>query len=588
MRRRRGYGRRPLLAALAVVVALAGVVAIVLALVLGSSASQRPHPMESVFQDDQLLLYVPTPVVSKTLDTLKALGVDEIRVTVLWLAIAPNGGSPVPPAHFDATNPAAYPAVNWAAYDRLDRLAAARGVKLLFNVTAPGPLWAMGHPAPSAKLAPHYRPSAAAFRQFVTAVGRRYSGTYAAPGGALPRVSSWSIWNEPNQSGWLAPQWRRVAGAPVVSSPVLYRAYADAAFSALSSTGHGPSRDTILLGELAPEGSETTSAESALAPLPFLRALYCVGDDYKPLRGARAVVLGCPGGGSTSSFVSAHPGLFDVTGFAHHPYAFFLPPDRSMSDPNFVPLSDLSRLEQALDHIFSAYGASRQLPLYLTEYGYETNPPNPFRGVSLTRQADYLAQAQYMAWKDSRVRAMAQFLLVDTAPNPAFPRGSIGYWSTFQTGLEFLGGARKPSFASYRLPIWIADRSFHSGGSVLVWAMLRPAPNDTAQRAQIQWRGRPGPWRALGSVTTHDPNGFITDQVTPPGSGSVRVQWTAPNRPGGAQPGRSGAAGGVRGRAGPPGGRPGPTSPSGPAPSTGAVGRRRACAGGGVAAGHAW
>ncbi len=68
------------------------------------------------------------------------------------------------------------------------------------------------------------------------------------------------------------------------------------------------------------------------------------------------------------------PALFQATGFAHHPYSFFLPPSATMSDPNFAPLSDLGRLEQALDAIFSTYGASRQLPLYLTEYGYETNP----------------------------------------------------------------------------------------------------------------------------------------------------------------------------------------------------------------------
>ena len=68
-----------------------------------------------------------------------------------------------------------------------------------------------------------------------------------------------------------------------------------------------------------------------------------------------------------------------------------------------------------------------------------------------------------MAWQDPRVRAMAQFLLVDSAPDPSFPQGSIGYWSTFQTGLEYLDGAHKPSFDAYRLPIFVPTPSFHSG-----------------------------------------------------------------------------------------------------------------------------
>ena len=42
----------------------------------------------------------------------------------------------------------------------------------------------------------------------------------------------------------------------MIESAVLYRGYVNAAFGALSRTGHGPSTDTILIGELAPEGAE--------------------------------------------------------------------------------------------------------------------------------------------------------------------------------------------------------------------------------------------------------------------------------------------------------------------------------------------
>ena len=71
--------------------------------------------------------------------------------------------------------------------------------------------------------------------------------------------------------------------------------------SALEVSGHTPSSDTLLIGELAPEGSETTKAESPIPPLGFLRALYCVGPSYKPVQEARAEPRSCaprpsPGG----------------------------------------------------------------------------------------------------------------------------------------------------------------------------------------------------------------------------------------------------------------------------------------------------
>jgi hypothetical protein len=499
-------------------------------LLSGSSGSRSsPRSVESIFQDDNYLLYSSTPAVDGTLRVLQRLGVDRVRLTVLWLAIAPKPKARQRPANFDASNPAAYPVGAWAPYDRVVKLAASHGIKVDFDLTAPGPLWAMKQGAPTAKLSTHWYPSAGDFGQFVTAVGRRYNGqSHTASGALIPRVSFWTIWNEPNQPGWLAPQWRSQGGARILASAALYRTYVDAEWAALERTSHTPSTDTILVGELAPEGSESHTTTSAAPPMPFLRALYCVDASYRSLHGAAAQALGCPAGGNAKTFATSHPGLFHASGFAHHPYSFFLPPNVSMSDRDFVPLSDLSRLETGLDRIFATYGVHPQLPLYLTEYGYETNPPNPFRGVSLAKQALYLDEAQYMAWKDPRVRAMAQFLLVDAAPNAAYPRGSIGYWSTFQTGLLYQNLKRKPAFTAYQLPIFIPSPTFHAGDAVLVWGMLRPAPNGSMQHAHIQWQGSGGAYKTVASVTTSDPSGFLTANVHLPGSGRVRIEWVSP------------------------------------------------------------
>jgi hypothetical protein len=501
-------------------------------------APQAPgRALSSMFQDDQHLLYSPTAVVTRTMDRLQSLGVNQIRATVVWKDIAPDAFSSSPPSHFQAADPAGYPPAAWAPYDRLDELANARGMTLNLNVTAPAPLWAVARGASSAHYADHWMPSAAAYGRFFQALGTRYSGRYVPVGGQtpLPRVSFWSIWNEPNQPGWLAPQWRSAPHGSVMEAPVLYRSYAAAAFTALAKTGHRPATDTILVGDLAPEGcvAGETSCQGGVyprpewpaAPLPFLRAIYCVGPGYEPLAGAAAAALGCPTKPDARAFVSANPGLFQGTGFAHHPYSFFVAPNVSLSTPAFVPLSNLGRLERALDAIFRAYGVSRHLPIYLTEYGYETNPPDPGRGVSPETQALYLDEAEYLAWRDPRVRTLNQFLLYDSQPNQSVPRTSPSYWSTFQTGLLFADGKPKPSLAAYRLPIFLphpvlADRQ------VLVWAMLRDAPVGSTQRAEVQWRSSGGgAYRTLRQVAVSNRSEVLTTTVRVPGSGELRVQW---------------------------------------------------------------
>jgi hypothetical protein len=488
--------------------------------------------LESMFQDDRELIYSSTPTVTHSLDLLRSLGVDRLRLTILWAAIAPSPQAGTAPPGFDATDPAAYPPGAWAPYDRVLRLARARGIGVDFDVTAPGPRWAMRARPPSeaATEADHYEPSAADFGAFVRALGRRYGGGYRPPGASrpLPRVGFWSIWNEPNQPGWLAPQTSSVDGRPVITAARLDRSLIDAATAALRGTGHGA--DTILIGELAPEGDPRPGPGRPVAPLPFLRALYCVDAAARPLTGGPARALGCPADGARTAFVAAHPGLFAATGFAHHPYAFLLAPAVSMTDPDFAPLADLSRLEQALDGIFAADGVNRRLPIYLTEYGYETDPPNPYRGVPPATQAAYLDEGAYLAWRDPRVRSLSQFLLRDSPPDGAYPRGSVRYWSTFQTGLEYLDGRPKPALHDYRVAIFTPVNTFARAGAVTVWGMLRAARLAMPQSARVQWRAR-GPaqrWRTLTVARTADPSGVFTAAVRPPRTGLLRIAWTAP------------------------------------------------------------
>jgi len=152
---------------------------------------------------------------------MKALGVDAVRVTVLWSVVAEGKKN-----NKRADDPAGYPAGNWDRYDTLVYSAKQAGIEVLFNVTGPGP--AYGHETPPRNRRADkktWKPKAAEFAKFVTAVGRRYSGLYKAQNGLTPgRVSLWSIYNEPNQGGWLTPQFDvdPKLKKQIAMSPILY------------------------------------------------------------------------------------------------------------------------------------------------------------------------------------------------------------------------------------------------------------------------------------------------------------------------------------------------------------------------------
>ncbi len=474
----------------------------------------------SVFQDDAYLIYHSSAAVDRTLARLQSLGVQEVRVTLKWSTVAPSPTSRQRPRRFDALNPAAYPRGAWGPYDRVVKLAARHHIGVEFNLTPPGPLWAMRHDSPTTRAADHWAPNVVEFFNFVFAATLRYGGHY----GPIPRVSAWSIWNEPNQPGWLAPQSRSFAGKQVPNSPRLYRNYVGAAYAALYFTGHVSAGDTILIGELAPEGYEAPGFYTAITPMPFLRALYCVDSAYRPLRGTKATALGCPTSGSPQAFAAANPALFQATGFAHHPYYFLHAPWANASDPNFVPLANLGRLERGLDHAFATYGVSRRIPIYLTEYGYQTNPPDPYVTVNLQQQASYLNAADYLAWKDPRVRSVAQFLLFDAGPDSRYSPGDFKYWGTFQTGLLFAGGRPKPAFSTYEMPVWIPTARVRRGSTITVWGQLRPATLLGPRLASIQWRGARGRFATIVHVLTNG-TGYFSARLRPPGTGQIRIVW---------------------------------------------------------------
>jgi hypothetical protein len=487
-----------------------------LLVVLCAAPAHASKSMEATIQDDPFLVYAGLQQQRDALDKVKALGVDRVRVTVLWRFLAPSPTSPNRPARFDATDPGQYPITRWEHYDNLLREAAQRGIAVNMNVTGPSPTWA-NKKAPRSDVQDTYEPSPKEFGQFVRAVATRYSGRYTIRVGSgpyavpvvLPRASFWSIWNEPNQSGWLTPQWKKVKGAGYVErASSLYRSLLDAAWDSLQATGHG--KDTILIGETAPGGIDAKGVKKRLKPLVFLRALYCVDKRHKPLRGRRAKALGCPSKG----FAKANPALFKASGYGHHPYELLLPPSTATRDRDNVNLAALSRLTSTLDKVFRRYKSRRKIPLQLTEYGYQTAPdPIAKQFVSFDKQAEWINQAEYLAWRNPRVKSLAQFLLYDDAAQPL----SL----TFQSGLYSASGQPKPSLAAYAMPLWVVKRR---GNTITLWGRARVAAPKARVSVLVQHRpNAKAAWKTVKTVTATGRRAFQT--TARGGKGELRLVY---------------------------------------------------------------
>ncbi len=505
--------------------ALRSLIAAILVLAALPSFALASKTQESTFQDDPMLVYGTPEQMISTLDTLKGFGVDRIRVSVFWDIIAPATDQPQKPA-FEATDPAQYPAEHWVKYDSLIQAAQARGILVNLNFTSPVPRWASTD-SPRADIQPTFNPNPEEFGKFVRAVGTRYSGSY----NGLPRVDFWSIWNEPNQAGWLTPQWSadpRNASSQVDAAPSIYRNLVANAWQGLADTGHGS--DTILIGETAPQGQVNKKAiTQSIDALKFIRRLYCVDNNLNVLKGAQASLRTCPG--DVATFVAQNPGLFKASGYAHHPYALLSPPSRRSRFPDWVSMADLRTLSRELTRIYQRYGQKTQsrngVPLYLTEYGYQT-APDPITRVSFNQQAAYINEAEYIAYKNPNVRSVNQFLLVDDKTVEGIDpkkNPSLAY-RTFQSGLQLLTGKRKPSYKAYMTPIFVKQQRVRRGGSTGIFGALRPAEAGVPVRAKIQFRSRASKrWRTRRTVTVGGPRHYFETRVTVPATGYLRISW---------------------------------------------------------------
>jgi hypothetical protein len=499
---------------------------------------------QAMLEDDIQLMDNP----AGTLAQLRLLGVQRVRVAVRWYYIAPRPHSRRMPGHFNPGDPAAYPAGNWAIWDEIVRDAAQNGIGLDFNPMGGAPLWAEGSGAPPGNTNPNWEPSPTQFRQFVHALGVRYSGSYdpklkrtVRDSNDLPRVSFWSVWNEPDYGPSLAPQ--GVMGhLTIENSPRMYRNLVAAAWTALAQTGHV--HDTFVIGELAPRGFPFWGVYSGMKPLTFMRALYCVDANYRPLRGAAAAARGCPATAAGShQFRARNPGLFKAGGLSDHPYMRWYPPNaEEQPDPQYSSLAEIGNLERAADRLQRVYGSSRRMPIWDTEFGYITTPPkhdNQYEPSkphhqpwpSQSKAAYYLNWAEYISWRNPRMASFFQYLLHD--PLPSLRSND---WGGFASGLLSYNFSPKVTYSAWRLPLFMPHSAGRHGQSLEVWGCVRPAHYailDTGQpqTAQIQFApASGGGYTTLQTVTIGSTSAscYFDRRLSFPGSGSVRLSWTYP------------------------------------------------------------
>ena len=324
---------------------------------------------------------------------LKSLRAGIVRITIDWANVAKRR-----PA--DAADPSD-PAYQWSAIDNVVAKAAQNKMRILAVIYGT-PRWAgTGKNRLPRRITD--------LRLFAFAAATRYSGTYnvavdeGEPERLLPAVRFWLAWNEPNNPVFLKPQWKKVRGTWRPQSAYDYAKICSAIWAGVHSTGLA--NEKVGCGVTGPRGNDApTSSRASTSPLVFLTWL-------------------------------RRAGLKRFDAYAHHPYY-----GHKLEKPTTVPKSKkavtLGNINVLLRQLKRLYGSKR---LWITEYGYQTRPPDRYFGVSYTAQAKYVHQAYALAKKTRKIDMFVWFLIRDER--------RLSGW---QSGVYTASGRRKPAFRAFQ------------------------------------------------------------------------------------------------------------------------------------------
>ncbi|MDQ5821878.1 MAG: cellulase family glycosylhydrolase [Actinomycetota bacterium] len=358
-----------------------------LAAVLVPSLATGATRMYVGFQDDASFRFRPDR--DYIFDRAKNSHATVIRSTIDWARAAPTR-----PAR--AANPFD-PAYRLEDIDEFVRKAQARGIEAMLQIYGT-PTWANG--GAGRNRVPRRLTDLTAFSQAVSA---RYSGRY--PG--FPFVRFWGVWNEPNLNQFLSPQFDR-KGKSV--APATYARLFAASYRGIKA---GNSSALVGMGETSARGRD--------------RRIRGLQDTHSPGKFFQLVA-------------KAAPRLkFDAV--AHHPY----PTDPKQRPNQVVRWPNVSlRLFPRFERSLNTWFHRRSTPIWITEYGHETKPPDP-KGISYALQASYLRQAIGIARGYPYVTMFIWFVLHDDQGDP------------WQSGLIAENGEVKPAFYTFAETVFPLD-----------------------------------------------------------------------------------------------------------------------------------
>ena len=268
-------------------------------------------------------------------------------------------------------------------------------------------------------------------------------------------VNRWVVWNEPNKRRWLRP-----------TTPGAYVRLLNPSYNAIKAANR---RAKVAGGVTGPRGHH-----AGVSPVDWIRGMRRAG--------AR------------------------LDAYAHHPYP--LRPRQETPWTGGCPWCKtitMADLERLIREVQRAWPRKR---IWLTEYGYQTNPPDRALGVSYALQARYMADAVRRSWAAPYVDMLVHFMIRDD--------GRAGGW---QSGLRTVTGRDKPAYNAFRFPLSQVSRR---GLRTVVWGRVVPRAGRQPYRLQ-QFRN--GSWRWVGPRRMTDGRGYLR-RIVRAGNGSKLRVWS--------------------------------------------------------------
>jgi beta-glucosidase/6-phospho-beta-glucosidase/beta-galactosidase len=182
------------------------VFAVLALLGIPARASAAPG-MEIAIQDDGVLVARHYYDRDKALAQVRDLGATRIRMNLGWAGVL---GSQAKRRHMPHRLK-----YNWRKYDDAVNAALFHGLRVQLTITGPAPRWATGNDRVGV-----YKVNASRYGAFARSAAQHFG----------VRVDRYSIWNEPNYKGWLAP---------MKSAPKIYRGLFRAGWRGIKSVEPG-------------------------------------------------------------------------------------------------------------------------------------------------------------------------------------------------------------------------------------------------------------------------------------------------------------------------------------------------------------